>query len=162
MIPWWRVLVLVSGTACAAVALPPDPSRPVLVAAGAAGTACLVAAVGRWRLAGTLAVTLVTATVLLADVLDSSVVRPVQTVLAGVLLLVLLTALERNEEPSPAVTVLRPPLARRLGAPALAVAAASLVAVTAAQDVVPSVATVVAGLLAAVAALAVATRVHRN
>jgi hypothetical protein len=56
----------------------------------------------------------------------------------------------------------RAPLSRRLGVPVLAVGAACLVAVTAAQDVVPSVGTVLAGLAAVVAALVVATRAHRG
>ena len=51
---------------------------------------------------------------------------------------------------------------RRLGRPALGVGAAVLVAATAGEEVVPSVATVIAGLFAAAAALVVATRAHRN
>jgi ammonia channel protein AmtB len=60
------------------------------------------------------------------------------------------------------VTVLRARLLSRLAPAAGAVAASALVAATAAQDVVPSVGLVLGGLVAAVAALVVTTRVHRD
>jgi hypothetical protein len=158
------VLVVLSGAGAVLVTLPPDPSRPVLTAAWLAVAATVVAAASGWRLAGTLALTLTTGTVLLGGALDPSDLRPVQVVVATGLLLALVTALDQSEAAvgPPAVTVVRAPLARRLGLPALAVAAACLVAATAAQDVVPSVGTVLAGLAAVVAALVVATRAHRG
>lgn len=84
-------------------------------------------------------------------------------VTAALLVLVMITALDRAERTEHGwVTVLRAPAPRRLGAPALAVGAAALVSVTAAQHVVPSVGLVLVGIAAAVAALAVANRAHRN
>lgn len=160
----WRVLVVLGAAGAVVVAVLPDPARPVLVAAGAALASAVLAAASRWRLAGTATLGLVTLTVLLAAALDASALRPVQVVAAGVLLLATADALERCEAGAdrPTVTVVRTGATARLGPPVLAVGAASLVAVTAAQDVVPSVGLVLAGLVAAVAALVVGTRAHRG
>jgi hypothetical protein len=160
----WRVLVVLSGAACLVVTVLPDPSRPVLTIAGLAAAATATAAASRWQLAGTLALALTAGTVLLAAVLDASDLRAVQSVAATGLVLALVAALDHCEAaPGPAATpVVRAPLSRRLGVPVLALGAACLVAVTSAQDVVPSVGTVLAGLAAVVAALVVATRAHRG
>jgi hypothetical protein len=161
----WRVLLVVAATAGVAVAALPEPRRPVLVAAAVAVAVALAAAVTGSRLVGTLTLGVVTATVLLASATDSSG-RPTQVVVAGAIVLVLLTALEKAERVEPdgreAVTVVRAGAVERLGAPVLAVAASALVAVTAAQHVVPSVRLVLLGLAGSVAALVVAIRTHRN
>ena len=89
-----RCAVVLAGSAAAAVAVPPDPSRPVLVMAGATVLACVAAAVLRWRLVGTLAVLVTTAAVLLAGALDDdSTVRPLQTLAAAALVVALVAAL---------------------------------------------------------------------
>ena len=67
-----RAAVLGTGLAVLAVAALPDPSRPVLVAAALAAGACVVAAVIRRPLAGTVALAATTVTVLLAGALDAS------------------------------------------------------------------------------------------
>ena len=161
-----RAGVVGSGVGAAAAVVLPDPSRPVLVLAGAAVLSCLVAAVLPWRLIGTLAVLSVTVTVLLADALDTSSSRPLQTLVGAALLVGLVAALSACEDVSAgsrdAVVVARGPLRRRLGIVLLALGAGSVVAVTASQDVVPSVPLVLAGLAAAVTALVVAAGVHRT
>lgn len=163
MTPLWRALVVAGSAAAVAAAAPPGPSRPVLTAAGAALAAALVAAATGWRFAGTLTVVLTTGAVLLAGVLDPSPLGPARLVAAGLLLVALLDVLEVAEDDrAGVVTVLAGPRRRRLGRPALAVGAAVLVAATAGQEVVPSVATAIAGLFAAAAALVIATRAHRN
>ncbi len=160
----WRAMVVLTGGGALVVAILPDPRRPVLTAAGLAAAACLVAAVGRWRLAGTSAVGLVTTTALLAGALDASPLRALQLLGVAALLLGLVSALGRNERSAGtvAVHVLRAPVARRLRLPALGLAGAALVSVTAAQQVVPSVQLALVGLVAGVAALVLATRAHRN
>jgi hypothetical protein len=160
----WRALVVLSAASCLLLSVLPEPSRPVLSSAAVALAAAVLAAVTRWQLAGTLVLGATTLTVLLAAVLDASDLRPVQLTAATALLLALVTALDRSDAGAgpAAETVVRPPAGHRLGVPAVAVGAASLVAVAAAQDVVPSVGLVLAGLAAAVAALVVATRVHRG
>ena len=155
---------------CVAVAIVPDPGRPVLTVAGAAVALALGAVVTRSRLLGSVAVLMTTVTVLLAAALDVSALRPAQVVAAGVLLLVVMALLERCEDAAGRplgaaarrVVVLRAPLAVRVGPVVGAVGASALVAATAAQDVVPSVALVLGGLVAAVAALVVTTRAHRD
>lgn len=160
----WRSAVLATGAGALLVATVPDPSRPVLVAAAVAVAACLAAAVSGRRPAGTIAVGAVAAAVLLAQALGSTALRPVQLVAASGLLLGLVTALDRVEAAGgpPWTVVAEAPLGRRLGAPLAGLAGAALVATAAEQDVVPSVATVLAGVSAAVTALVVAVRVHRN
>ena len=165
-----RGAVVLAVAACVAVAVLPDPPRPVLTAAGTAVALAVAAAVTRSRLVGTVAVLATTTTVLLTAALDDSDLRPVQVVTAGVLLLLALAAMERVESgagrplsvTAATVTVLRAPPLSRLGPALAAVGASSLVAATAAQDVVPSVGLVLGGLVAAVAALVVTTRVHRD
>ncbi len=160
-----RAAVLGTGLAVLAVALLPDPSRPVLVAAVLALAACVVAAAIRRPLAGTVALAATTVTVLLAGALDASSVRPAQVVLAAGLLMGLLSALAAAEEARAAggaVTVTRSPWPQRLAPVLVAMTAGAIVAVTGAQDVVPSVPLVLAGLTAAVAALAVAASAHRT
>jgi len=149
-----RLTVVVTVAAGVAVAAVPDLRRPVLTAGGAAIA---------------LAVALTTSAVLLAAALDASDLRPVQVVAAGVLLLATLAALERTETPlgrrvgaATPLVVLRGPAASRLGVAAAAIGASALVAATAAQTVVPSVGLVLGGLGAAVAALVVTTRAHRD
>lgn len=163
--PWlWRATVALTALACVLVTVLPDPHRATLSAAVLAVAAAAAAAVTRWQLAGTLALAQTTVTVLLAAALDASDLRPVQVVAAAALLLALVTVLDRCEAAAgPATdTVSRSSPGRRIGPAALAVGAAALVAITAAQDVVPSVELVLAGLAAAVAALVVATRSHRG
>lgn len=164
----WRLLLVACGGAVLLVTALPDPARPVLVAAALAELAVAAAAVSGVRLLGTGALVLVTVAVLLAAALDESDLRPVQTVAAGALVLGMLSTLDRVErQPSGTYRrsrdiVLRAPPGRRLAAPVSALGAASLVAVTAAQHAVPSVALVVVGLAASVAALVIATRSHRS
>lgn len=165
-----RAAVVLAVAACVTVAVVPDPRRPVLTAAGTAVAVAVAAAVTRSRLLGTVAASATTVTVLLAAALDASDLRPVQVVGAGVLLLLALAAMDRVEsgagrplsETAATVTVLRSPLPLRLGPAVWAVGASALVAATAAQDVVPSVGLVLGGLVAAVAALVVTTRAHRD
>lgn len=160
-----RAAVLGTGLAVLAVALLPDPSRPVLVAAVLALGACVVAAAIRRPLFGTVALAATTVTVLLAGALDASSVRPAQVVLAAGLLMGQLSALAAAEEgraAGGAVTVTRSPWPQRLAPVLVAMTAGAIVAVTGAQDVVPSVPLVLAGLTAAVAALAVAASAHRT
>jgi hypothetical protein len=157
-----RAAVLVLGGAAVAVSALPGPGSVVVVTAALAVTALVLAAVTGWRLAGTVAVIVVTTHVLLAGALEHSVLRPAQLLAATALLLGLLTALDRVEAGAGWRTVSREPARRRFG-PALAgVAGGAGVAVTVTADVVPSVPAVVAGLVAAVAALVLATRAHRN
>jgi hypothetical protein len=160
-----RAAVLGTGLAVLAVAVLPDPSRPVLVAAGLALAACVAAAAIRRPLAGTVALAATTVTVLLAGALDASSVRPAQVVLAAGLLMALLSALAAAEEARAAggaVTVTRNPWPQRLAPVLVAMTAGAIVAVSGAQDVVPSVPLVLAGLTAAVAALVVAASAHRG
>ena len=144
----------------------PDPHRAVLVLTGLTLAAALVAAVTRWRVAGTLTVIGATSTVLLAGALDPSALRPAQIVLDAALLVALVGALSANEDTrdlsGSGDTVLRAPLGRRVGPTAGGLVAAGVVAVTAARDVVPSVPLVLAGLAAAVAALVLAAGGHRG
>jgi len=160
-----RAAVLGTGLAVLAVALLPDPSRPVLVAAALALAACVVAAAIRSPLAGFVALAATTVTVLLAGALDASSVRPAQVVLAAGLLIGQMAALAAAEEgraAGGAVTVTRSPWPQRLVPVLVAMTAGAIVAVTGAQDVVPSVPLVLAGLTAAVGALAVAASAHRT
>lgn len=159
-----RVLVVLTTAGVLLASVVPDPSRPVLVAAGLAIGAAAAAAATAWRLAGTTALGLATLTALLAGALDASDERPAQVVVAAALLLLTVWALDRAEAPTRPrpVTVLRAPLARWAGPVAMSVGAAGLVAYAAARTVVPSVGLVLAGLAAAVAALVLATRAHRG
>jgi hypothetical protein len=160
-----RAAVIGTGLAVLAVAALPDPSRPALVAAALALSACVAAAAIRRPLAGTVALAATTVTVLLAGALDASSVRPAQVVLAAGLLMALLAALAAAEEARAAggaVTVTRSPWPQRLAPVLVAMTAGAIVAVTGAQDVVPSVPLVLAGLTAAVAALVVAASAHRT
>lgn len=151
----------VVGTSAAAVLVSslPDPHRAVLLLAGITLAVSVAAAVIRWRLLGTLTLVFATLTALLAGALDASTVRPAQVVAVASLLLVLLAVLAGNEDGrygGRGTVVARGPLSRRVAAPAAALLAGCAVAVTAAQDVVPSVPLVLVGLTAAVAALVVA------
>lgn len=170
-VPRWAVpravhqgVVVLSGWGALLAAALPDPGRPVLTAVGFAAAACVIAATGEWRVAGTVAVGLVTLTVLLAAVLDASSWRAVQVLAATVSLLAMVAALDRAEAPrGPAtVTAVKAPPGSRWGPPALAVGSAALVSYTAARSVVPSVGLVLLGLGAAVAALVLATGAHRR
>ncbi len=185
-LPWWlsplgwRLLLVLAAGATLLVTLLPDPVRPVVAAAVAAQVVVVLAAATAWRVAGTAALTLVTLAVLLASALDESDLRPVQVLTAAVLLLVVISALDRTEQTTQTGqrgrsrwtgwlgtarrrdVVLRAPATRRFGPAVSALGAASLVSVATAQHVVPSVALVVLGVAAALAALVVATRVHRN
>jgi hypothetical protein len=160
------VLVTLLAGAVLLVGVLPHPHRAVLLLTGLTLAAALVAAVTRWRIAGTLTVIGATSAVLLAGALDDSALRPAQIVLDAVLLVGLVAALAANEDTrdlsGPGDTVLRAPLGRRVGPLAAGVVAAGVVAVTAAQDVVPSVPLVLAGLAAAVAALVLAAGGHRS
>ena len=162
---------LVLGVAgCVGVGVLPDPTRPVLTVAGAAVAFAVGAAATRSRLLGSITVLMTTVTVLLAAALDVSAVRPVAVLVAGALLLAVLALLERCEDAAGRplgaaarrVVVLRARFAARAGPTVAALGASALVAATAAQDVVPSVALVLGGLAAAVAALVVTTRAHRD
>ena len=160
-----RTAVVLLAVAVPVVAALPDPARPVLVLGGLTIAAGVVAAVTVWRWAGTCTVMAATLTVLLAGALDASAIRPLQLLAAAGLLVALLAALAGSEETRPdaahAVTVARAPWPRRVGPVLLALISGSIVAITSAQDVVPSVALVLAGLAAAVTALVVAAGVHR-
>ena len=150
-----RLAVVAAGSTVIAVAALPEPSRPVLVAAGL-----------RRRLAGTVAVLAVTVTVLLAGALDASALRPVQLVAAAAGLLALLAALAEAEDargrsPQSAVAVRRSGPHRAV-LPAAGLAAGAAVAVVASQDVVSSVLLVLLGLVAIVAALVLAAGAHRG
>ena len=165
-----RAAVVLAVAACVTVSVLPDPGRPVLTAAGGAVAVAVAAALTRSRLLGTLATSAVTSTVVLAAALDPSDRRLVQVVGAGGLLLLAVAAMERVESATGrplsvaagTVVVLQAPRPSRLGPAAAALGASALVAATAAQDVVPSVGLVLGGLVAAVAALVVTTRVHRD
>ena len=161
-----RAAVVGCGLGAAAAVVLPDPSRPVLVLAAATVLSCVVAAALPWRFTGTLAVLVVTVTVLLADALDTSTWRPLQSLVGAAFVVGLVSALSAFEDTwagsADAVVVARGPLRRRLGIVLLALGAGSVVAVTASQDVVPSVPLVLAGLAAAVTALVVAAGVHRT
>jgi hypothetical protein len=104
--------------------------------------------------------------VLLADAVDTSTWRPLQSLVGAAFAVGLVAALSEVEDTwagsADAVVVARGPLRRRLGIVLLALGAGSVVAVTASQDVVPSVPLVLAGLAAAVTALVVAAGVHRT
>jgi len=159
----WRVAVVLSAGLCALVSALPDPSRPVLVAAAVSLLAAVVAASSGWAPAGDAAVGLVSLTVLLAAALDGSGPRAVAVVAAGPLVLLLVTALDRGARAGrDVVSVLRAPAVSRLAPAGAATGSAVLVAVTAGQHVVPSVRLVLVGLAAAVTALVVAARAHRN
>ena len=159
----WRLTVVFSAGLCALVSVLPDPSRPVLVAAAVSLLAAVVAASSGWQPAGDAAVGLVSLTVLLAAALDGSGPRAVAVVVAGPLVLLLVTALDRGATAGrDEITVLRAPAVSRLAPAGAATGSAVLVAVTAAQHVVPSVRLVLVGLAAAVTALVVAARAHRN
>jgi hypothetical protein len=158
--------VVVVGTAVAVVAAVPDLDRYVVVLAGLTVVAAVAAAVLPWRVTGTVTVLAATLTVLLAGTLDTSDLRPVQAVTDAALLMLLVAVLGAREDrssqsPHAASVALRSAPARAV-APALALGAGSLVALTAAQDVVPSVPLVLAGLAAAVVALVVAAGAHRS
>ena len=158
--------VVGTGSAVIAVTALPDPSRPVLVTAGLAIAACVVAAVLRRRLAGTVAVLATTVTVLLAGALDASQLRPVQLIAAVAGLLVLFAALaeaedSRGRSPQSAVAVRRAPLAA-VTRPLAALAAGTVVALVASQDVGSSVLLVLLGLGALVGALVLAVGAHRG
>ncbi len=161
-----RAAVIGCGVGAAAAVVLPDPSRPVLVLVAGSVLACVVAAVLPWRLTGTLAVLVVTLTVLLADAVDTSTWRPLQSLVGAAFAVGLVAALSEVEDTwagsADTVVVARGPLRRRLGIVLLALGAGSVVAVTASQDVVPSVPLVLAGLAAAVTALVVAAGVHRT
>jgi hypothetical protein len=161
-----RAAVVAVGTAIAVVAVLPDLDRYVVVLAVLTVVAAIAAAVLPWRLAGTVTVLTATLTVLLAGALDASSLRPVQAVTDAALLLLLVAAIAAREDrsvssPHAASVALRS-VPARASAPALGLAAGSLVALTAAQDVVPSVPLVLAGLAAAVVALVVAAGAHRS
>jgi hypothetical protein len=160
-----RTAIVLLAVAVPVVAALPDPARPVLVLGGLTIAAGAVSAVTFWRWAGTCTVMAATLTVLLAGSLDASAIRPVQVLAAAGLLVALVAALAGGEEGRldsvHAETVARAPWPRRVGPVLLALISGSIVAVTAAQDVVPSVALVLAGLAAAVTALVVAAGVHR-
>ena len=160
------VLVTALAGAAVVVAAAPDPRRPVLVLAGATLAAALVAAVTRWRLAGTLTVAAAALTVLLGGALDPSGLRPAGVVLDGALLVGLVVALSAGEDSRDlsrsGETVLRAPLTRRAGPALGGLVASGAVSVAAAQDVVPSVPLVIVGLAAAVCAVVVASVGHRG
>lgn len=161
-----RLLVLASGTATVALTALPDPTRPVLAAAGLALFGCVAAAVLRMRIVGSLAVAAVTVSVLLAGILDRSPLRPAQLLAAAMLLLVLVSAVSRNEDARAAsdavVVVTREPWTHQVVPLLLAVLAGLAVAVTADQDVGASVPLVIAGMGAAAVALVLATGPHRE
>lgn len=161
-----RSAVVAAGTAVAVVAALPDLDRYVVVLAVLTVGAAVATALLPWRLVGTLTLLIATLTVLLAGTLDTSSLRPVQAVTDSALLLLLVAVLAARDDSSgrrahAASVALRPAAARAL-APALALGAGCLVALTAAQDVVPSVPLVLAGLTAAVVALVVAAGAHRS
>ena len=161
-----RLAVVAVGTAVAVVAALPDLNRYVVVLGVLTVIAAVAAALLPSRLTGTITVLVGTLTVLLAGTLDRSSLRPVQAVIDAALLLLLVVVLAAREDrstqgPAAAAVALRSVPARAT-APALALVAGSLVALTAAQDVVPSVPLVLAGLAAAVVALVVTAGAHRS
>jgi hypothetical protein len=154
------------GAAVAGVAAVPDLDRYVLLLAALTVVASVAAAVLPWRITETVAVLTATLTVLLAGTLDTSGTRPVQAVADATLLVLLVAVVGAREDrsgrsPHAASVGLRSAPARA-ATPALALGAGSLVALTAAQDVVPSVPLVLAGLAAAVVAFVVAAGAHRS
>ncbi len=161
-----RSLVVLTATAVAVVAAVPDVNRYVVLLGGITVVVSSAAAVLPFRMPGTLTVLAATLTVLLAGTLDVSSLRPLQAVADAALLLALVAALAAREDvggraPHAASLPLRTPAVRAVG-PVLALGAGAVVAVTAAQDVVPSVPLVLAGLAAAVVALVVAAGAHRS
>ena len=94
------LVTLLAGAVLLDAALP-DPHRAVLVLTGLTLAAALVAAVTRWRVAGTLTVIGATSTVLLAGALDASALRLAQIVLDAALLVALVGALSANEDTRP-------------------------------------------------------------
>lgn len=161
-----RAAVVAVGAAVAAVAVLPDLNKYVVVLAVLTVVAAVAAAALPWRLTGTVTVLVATLTVLLAGTLDVSSLRPVQAVTDAALLLLLVAALAVREDDgvrgSHSASVGLRSVPARAVAPALGLGAGSVVALTAAQDVVPSVPLVLAGLAAAVVALVVAAGAHRS
>jgi hypothetical protein len=156
-------LALAGGLGTCALALP-ESRRPALLAAGLGAAAVGVAVVTGWRLVGTLAVALVAAAPLLAGAIEPAAARPARLVLAAAGLLALVAGLDRLSRPgsAPPVVVLRAPLLHRWGGVVTALAATGLVAAAGVSTAVPSVALVLVGLVTGVAAVVVATRLHRE
>ncbi len=158
--------VVAAAAAAATVAAVPDLNRYVVLLGALTVVAALAAAAQPGRLVGTLAVLMAAMTVLLAGTVDASSLRPVQAVVDAALLVALIAALGAQEGStgrSPhAASVPGRPGPARWAAPLMALGAGVLVAVTAAQDVVPSVPLVLAGLAAAVVSLVVAAGAHRG
>jgi hypothetical protein len=156
-------LALAGGLGTCALALP-EARRPALLAAGLGAVAVCAAVVTGWRLLGTLAVALVAAAPLLAGAIEPAAARPVRLVLAAAGLLALVAGLDRLPRPGsdPPAVVLRAPRLERWGGVLVALGATGLVAAVGVSTAVPSVALVLLGLATGVAAVVLATRLHRD
>jgi hypothetical protein len=167
--PAWRgvlashALVLASGWGACALSLP-EARRPALVLAGLGALAVSAAVITGWRVVGSAAVLLVGSTPLMAGALEDDAASTGRLVAATVLVLLLVTGLDGVERRDPRgpvpVTLQVTSPARRWAAPLVAVASSGLLGAASAATVTPSVAFVLLGLLAAVGAVLVATRVH--
>ncbi|HEX6919715.1 MAG TPA: hypothetical protein VF314_05770 [Actinomycetes bacterium] len=147
--------------ACLLVLTPGQPAVAA-VTVGAATVAAAAVAVG-WRWLGSAATLLVTAALLLAGATAPDLVGPGRLTAASALLLVFVSGLDTAPGPRRTVrrdTLTTAPLPRRVGLPAVGVAAAACVGLVARQPATASAWLVLVGLVAAVAALLVSTRGH--
>jgi hypothetical protein len=170
-------VVLVGGWGACALALP-DPRRPALVLAALGAGLLVVTIVMGWRVVGSLALLCSAGAVLMAGALEPAAARPVRLLLGSALLLLLVLGLDRVERQPrwtrnlalgpryvrlprvPTVSVPLSGLGRRTSPPVTALAVASGVAAVSTIDAPPSVLLVLLGLLAGVAAVVTAIRLH--
>ena len=161
-----RLAVVGLGLCLAVVSALPDLDPPVLVLVELMLLACAVTAAVPWRLAGNLTMLTATLAVLASGTLDDGRTALPRMVAGALLLVLLVRALGAGEDAATgsrtAVTVARPGWARMTLPALLAAGAGTGVAVTAAQDVVPSLPLVLVGLAATVGALVMAARGHRR
>jgi hypothetical protein len=156
---------LLVGLAACALALTGDPKQPVLLLAGFAAASVVIAVATGWRMAGSVAVLLVTVTTLGAAAILPSRDRSVETVVACGLLLLLsagLDSLERGDRGPLRDSIGGPAWGQMLPVYAAALGATAAVAAVAALPGSPSFTLVLVGLAAAVGAMLVATRGHRR
>lgn len=155
-------LVGTSAVGCAAAASVVLSQEPVLLAAGALAAVLVVTAVGTgWRWLGSVSVGVLTALVAGTAAAEPDRFGAASLVGASAVLLAYVAALDHVERPArsmPRVAIFRGRPWSRLGTPALALAAAGVVAAVAVQPVVPSIWLVLLGLAAGVGALVLATR----
>jgi hypothetical protein len=155
-------LLVLACSAATAVVLVDAPSRVVWAATVTATAIALVAAVTRWSWTGTLATAFVPVVATAAEMLGDGSISSWRMLAAAGLLLVAITALDHLEEASWEVPALiaRVPWPQRLAPSAVALVGAALIAVVAAQNVVPSMSLALLGLAAAVGAVMLATHRH--